>query len=129
MTFRPTENFKENKKYKRNYKLIYSLIFKYKKYLFMLLLLSAIASGISVIAASFYSSLIDTIIPNANLNLLTQMVLVISGIYIFTSIVNWIKLKISITFNKKLDKELTLDIYTRITNLPMIFLAQEHLAI
>lgn len=121
LTFKPKENFKEIEKYKRTYKLIFNLILKFKKHLFILVVLSAIISGISVVAASFYSYLIDTIIPQYKLSLLWQMVLVITGIYLFTVVVNWIKLKISITFTQKLDKELTLNIFNRITNLPMSF--------
>ena len=67
MNFEPTENFKENKKYKRNYKFVFDLIFKYKKYLFELLIISAIISAISIVTARFYSYLVDTIIPNSNL--------------------------------------------------------------
>ena len=121
LTFKPKENFKEIKKYKRTYKLIFDLILKFKKHLIFLIILSAIISGISVVAASFYSFFIDTIIPQYKLNLLWQMVLIIIGIYIFTVAVDWIKLKVSLKFTKKLDKELTLNIFNRITNLPMSF--------
>ena len=121
LTFKPIENFKEIKKYKRTYKLIFDLILKFKKHLIFLIILSAIISGISVVAASFYSFFIDTIIPQYKLNLLWQMVLIIIGIYIFTVAVDWIKLKVSLKFTKKLDKELTLNIFNRITNLPMSF--------
>ena len=121
MTFEPTENFKENVKYKRNNKIIIELILKYKKYLIELLAISAILSAISIITAKFYSFLVDNVIPDNNLKLLLQLILITIGIYFFTVAINWIKLKISINFNKKLDKELIINIYNRITNLPMSF--------
>ena len=123
LTFEPRENFKDNKKYKRNFKIIFELMFKFKWYLVGLLAISSLISGISVIAASFYSKLIDNIIPDSNLNSLVQLLLVTIGVYILTIVVNWVKLKVSISFNRKLDKELVIDIYNRITNLPMSFFA------
>ena len=121
MCFEPTENFKENKKYRKNNKFILSLIFKYKKYLIELFIISAIISAISVLTARFYAYLVDSIIPDSNLSLLLQLLLITIGIYVFTIAINWIKLKITIKFNKKLDKELIINIYKRITNSPMSF--------
>ena len=121
MTFEPTENFQENKKYKRDYKMVISLILKYKKYLIELFFISIIISGISIIAVKFYSYLVDNVIPDNNLQLLFQLLLITMGIYIFVVIINWIKLKITIKFNQKLDKELIINIYNRMTNLPMKF--------
>ena len=123
MIFEPTENFMENKKYKRNYKMIFSLIFKHKKYLISLSLISALISAISIVTSRFYSYLVDSIIPDNNLKLLLQLILVTIGIYIFIVVINWTKLKITIKFNKSLDKELIINIYNRITNLPMSFFA------
>ena len=69
----------------------------------------------------FYQYLIDDVFPDNNLGLLWKLLLVTIGIYIFTAVMNWIKLKVSIKFNKELDKELIIKIYNRITNLPMAF--------
>lgn len=121
MIFEPTENFMENKKYKRNYKMIISLIYKHKHYLIALSVISAIISAISIATSRFYSYLVDNIIPDNNLKLLLQLILTTIGIYIFTIAINWIKLKVTIKFNKSLDKELIINIYNRITNLPMSF--------
>ncbi len=123
MQLTPTENFSENKKYRKNYKFIFSLIKKYKKYLIELFIISAIVSAISVVAAKFYSRLVDSVIPTNNLLLLGQLLLLTSGIYIFTVGINWLKLKVTIKFNKYLDKELIINIYNRMTDLPMNFFA------
>lgn len=121
ITFEPTEFFMENKKYKRDFKIIIKLILKYKKYLIGLAILSAIISAISIVTSRFYQYLIDDVLPDNNLKLLAQLLLVTSGIYIFTVVMNWIKLKVTIKFNKSLDKELIINIYNRITHLPMEF--------
>lgn len=121
MTFEVGENFQENKKYKKNCKFIISIILKHKKYLIALFIVSAIISGISILTAGAYSYLVDRVIPDNNLKLLFQLILVTIGIYIFTVVINAIKLKLTIKFNKKLDKELIINIYNRITNLPMSF--------
>ena len=121
LILRPTEHFEENKKYKRNNKIIFELIFKHKKHLIELFVVSAIISAISVLTAKFYSYVVDFIIPNNDVTLLFQLLLVTMGIYIFTVAINWVKLKITIKFNRKLDKELIVNIYNRITNLPMSF--------
>ena len=121
ITFEPTEFFMENKKYKRDFKIIIRLILKYKKYLIGLAILSAIISAISIVTSRFYQYLIDDVLPDNNLKLLAQLLLVTSGIYIFTVVMNWIKLKVTIKFNKSLDKELIINIYNRITHLPMEF--------
>ena len=123
MIFEPTENFLENKKYQRNYKMLWSLIYKNKKYLIGLSLISAVISAISILTSRFYSYLVDNVIPDNNLKLLWQLLLLTIGIYLFTIVMNWIKLKINIKFNRGLDKELIINIYNRITNLPMSFFA------
>ncbi len=123
MTLEPTENFMENKKYRKNYKFIFSLIAKYKKYLIELFIISGIISAISIVAAKFYSKLVDNVIPTNNLQLLLQLLLMTIGIYVFTVVVNWLKLKVTIKFNKYLDKELIINIYNRMTDLPMKFFA------
>ena len=123
MELTPTENFKENKKYRKNYKFIFSLIKKYKKYLILLFVISGIISAISIVAARFYSNLVDSVIPKNNLELLGKLLLLTSGIYIFTVGINWLKLKVTIKFNRFLDKELIINIYNRMTDLPMKFFA------
>lgn len=119
--FWPTENFHENVKYKRNNKMIISLIWKFKKELIITAVFTAIITGISAISAQFYSYLIDRIVPNFDLGLLAKTILAVIGIYVLTAQLNLMKLKFSISFNKKLDKELIIKIYDRITNLPMSF--------
>ena len=119
--FWPTENFQENVKYKRSNKIIIDLIWKFKKELIITAVFTAIISGISAVSAQFYSWLIDKIVPNYDLGLLVKIVLAVIGIYILTAQLNLMKLKFSIAFNKKLDKELIIKIYDRLTNLPMSF--------
>lgn len=119
--FWPTENFHENVKYKRNNKFLMNLIWKFKKELIITAVFTAIISGISAVSAQFYSWLIDKIVPNYDLGLLVKIILAVIGIYILTAQLNLMKLKFSISFNKKLDKELIIKIYDRITNLPMSF--------
>ena len=121
LTFEPTEFFKENKKYKRNFSFIFKLVFKYKKFLLLISALSAITSAIAIFTARFYEYLIDDVFPNNNLNLLFNLILTTSFLYVLNVVINWVKLKISIKFNKLLDKELIINIYNRITNLPMKF--------
>lgn len=119
--FWPNENFQENVKYKRSNKIIIDLIWKFKKELIITAVFTAIISGISAVSAQFYSWLIDKIVPNYDLGLLVKIVLAVIGIYILTAQLNLMKLKFSIAFNKKLDKELIIKIYDRLTNLPMSF--------
>lgn len=119
--FWPTENFHENVKYKRSNKMLINLIWKFKKELIITAVFTAIISGISAISAQFYSWLIDKIVPNYDLGLLIKIILAVIGIYLLTAWLNLMKLKFSIAFNKKLDKELIIKIYDRITNLPMSF--------
>ena len=119
--FWPTENFHENVKYKRSNKIIINLIWKFKKELIITAIFTAIISGISAISAQFYSWLIDRIVPNYDLGLMVKIILAVIGIYILTAQLNLMKLKFSIGFNKKLDKELIIKIYDRLTNLPMSF--------
>ena len=119
--FWPTENFHENVKYKRNNKMLIGLIWKYKKELIITAIFTGVISGISAISTQFYSYLIDKIVPNYDLSLLIKAILVISGIFLLTVQLNLMKQKFSISFNKKLDKELIVKIYDRITNLPMSF--------
>lgn len=117
----PTENFYETKKYKRSYKTIINLILKFKKELIITAIFTGIISGISAITTQFYSYLLDNVVPKNNIDLLIKSILVICGIYFLTVQLNLMKQKYSIKFNKKLDKELIIKIYNRITNLPMSF--------
>lgn len=117
----PTENFQENVKYKRNNKMLIGLIWKFKKELIITAIFTGIISGISAISAQFYAYLMDTILPNYNLNLLIKAVIGVCGIFLLTLQLNLMKQKYSIAFNKKLDEELIVKIYKRITNLPMSF--------
>lgn len=119
--FWPTENFHENVKYKRSNKMLFSLIWKFKKELIITTIITAVISGISAISAYFYAYLMDTIIPDYNLSLLIKAIFVVCGIYLITAQLNLFKQKFSISFNKKLDKELIIKIYDRITNLPMSY--------
>ena len=121
ITFKPTENFEENKKYKRNYKIIIRLILKFKKQLIIMAVFTGIISGISAITTQFYSYLIDTILPRNNIELLFKAILLMCGMFFLTVQLNLMKQKFSIKFNKALDKELIINIYDRITNLPMSF--------
>lgn len=117
----PTENFHENIKYKRNNKMLISLIWKFRKELIITAIFTGIISGISAISAQFYAYLMDTILPNYNLSLLIKAVVGVCGIFLLTVQLNLMKQKYSIAFNKKLDQELVVKIYDRITNLPMSF--------
>ena len=119
--FWPTENFHENVKYKRSNKMLFSLIWKFKKELIITTIITAFISGISAISAYFYAYLMDTIIPDYNLSLLIKAIFVVCGIFLITAQLNLFKQKFSISFNKKLDKELIIKIYDRITNLPMSY--------
>lgn len=118
---KPTENFKENKKYKRDYKTIINLIMQFKKQIIIMAIFTAVISGISAITTQFYSYLIDNIVPENNLQLLSKAMLAVTAIFIVTVYMNLKKQKFSIKFNKALDKELIVKIYNRITNLPMSF--------
>ena len=118
---KPTENFKETKKYKRNYKYLISLIYQFKKDLIIMGIFTAIISGISAITTQFYSYLLDHIVPENSLGLLVKALMAMTGIFILTVQLNLMKQKFSIKINKKLDKELVVKIYSRITNLPMSF--------
>lgn len=130
ITIEPTENFSENKKYKRNYKFVINLIVKYKKELIIMAILSAVVSGIGMISTLFYTYLIDNIVsveslsePMYRVKLLAIAIVVVSMVYLITILINLAKEKFNIKFNKALDKELIVNIYNRITNLPMSFFA------
>ena len=117
----PTENFDENKKYKRDYKMIIGLIFKFKKQLIILAMFTGIITGISAISTQFYAYLLDTIVPNNNLELLLKAILLVCGIFFLTAELNLLKRKFSVKFDKALDKELIINIYDRMQNLPLSF--------
>ena len=117
----PTESFMENKKYKRNYKFLTNLLFKFKKQIIIMAVFTGIISGISMISTWFYSYLIDSILPDNRLGLLFSSIAIVCGIFLLTAQLNVMKEKFYIKFNKSLDKELVVNIYNRIINLPMSF--------
>jgi len=117
----PTENFEENKKYKRNYKFLINLIVKFKKEIIIMAIFTGIISGISMVSTLFYSYLIDSILPDNKLKLMLAAIAGVSGVFLLTIELNVMKEKFYIKFNKALDKELVVNIYNRITNLPMSF--------
>ena len=121
ITLEPTESFSENKKYKRNYKFLINLILKFKKEIIIMAIFTGIISGISMVSTWFYSYLIDNILPDSKMRLMLGLVLAVCGIFLLTIELNVLKEKFSIRFNKMLDKELVVNIYNRITNLPMSF--------
>jgi len=121
--FEPTENFSENKKYKRNYKFLINLIVKFKKQIIIMAIFTGVISAISMVSTWFYSFLIDNILPENKIKTLLISVLGICGIFLLTVELNIMKEKFYIKFNKALDKELIINIYNRITNLPMSFFA------
>lgn len=119
----PTDSFSENKKYKRNYKFLINLIIKFKKQIIIMAIFTGIISGINMISTWFYSYLLDTILPDSKLKLLLISVAGVCGVFLLTIELNVMKEKFNIKFNKALDKELIVNIYNRITNLPMSFFA------
>ena len=119
----PTESFSENKKYKRNYKFLINLIIKFKKQIIIMAIFTGIISGINMVSTWFYSYLLDTILPDSKLKLLLVSVAGVCGVFLLTIELNVMKEKFNIKFNKALDKELVVNIYNRITNLPMSFFA------
>lgn len=119
----PTENFSENKKYKRNYKFLINLIIKFKKEITIMAIFTGIISGISMISTWFYSYLIDSILPDNKLKMMLVAIAGVSGVFLLTIELNVMKEKFYVKFNKALDKELVINIYNRITNLPMSFFA------
>lgn len=119
----PTENFSENKKYKRNYKFLINLILKFKKQIIIMAIFTGIISGIGMVSTWFYSYLLDTILPDNKLKLLMVSIAGVCGVFLLTIEINVMKEKFNIKFNKALDKELIVNIYNRITNLPMSFFA------
>lgn len=119
----PTDSFSENKKYKRNYKFLINLIIKFKKQIIIMAIFTGIISGINMISTWFYSYLLDTILPDSKLKLLLVSIAGVCGVFLLTIELNVMKEKFNIKFNKALDKELIVNIYNRITNLPMSFFA------
>lgn len=119
----PTENFSENKKYKRNYKFLINLIVKFKKEIIIMAIFTGVISGISMISTWFYSYLIDSILPDNKIKMMLISIAGVSGIFLLTIELNVMKEKFYVKFNKALDKELIINIYNRITNLPMSFFA------
>lgn len=119
----PTENFSENKKYKRNYKFLINLIVKYRRQLITMAIMTGVISGISMISTWFYSYLIDSILPTNKIQTMFLAIAGLVGVFLLTIELNVMKEKYSIRFNKSLDKELVINIYNRITNLPMSFYA------
>lgn len=117
----PTENFSENKKYKRNYKFLINLIIKFKKQIIIMAIFTGIISGVSMVSTWFYSYLIDNLLPNNKLRTMLIAILGVCGVFLLTIELNIMKEKFYIKFNRALDKELIINIYNRITNLPMSF--------
>ena len=119
----PTESFSENKKYKRNYKFLINLILKFKKQIIIMAIFTGIISGINMVSTWFYSYLLDSILPDSKLKVLLIAVAGVCGVFLLTIELNVMKEKFNIKFNRALDKELIVNIYNRITNLPMSFFA------
>ena len=119
----PTEHFSETKKYRKDYSFLISLLKKFKKEILLTPVFTGIISGVSMISTWFYSYLIDSIIPDNRLKMLLVMTLGLIGIYLLTAQLNIMKQRFSIKFNKLLDKELIINIYERITHLPISFYA------
>ena len=117
----PTENFSENKKYKRDYRFLINLIVKFKKQIIIMAIFTGIISGIGMISTWFYSYLIDSILPNNKLKMMLVAILGVCGVFLLTVELNIMKEKFYIKFNRALDRELIINIYNRITNLPMSF--------
>ena len=123
ITLEPTENFSENKKYKRNYKFLINLIIKFKKQIIIMAVFTGVISGIGMVSTWFYSYLLDSILPDNKLKLLLVSIAGVCGVFLLTIEINVMKEKFNIKFNKALDKELVVNIYNRITNLPLSFFA------
>lgn len=123
ITIEPTESFSENKKYKRNYKFLINLIIKFKKQIIIMAIFTGVISGINMVSTWFYSYLLDNILPDSKLKILLIAVAGVCGVFLLTIELNVMKEKFNIKFNKALDKELIVNIYNRITNLPMSFFA------
>lgn len=121
ITLTPTENFQENKKYCRNYKFIINLILKFKKQLLILAAYSGVISGMAMVSTWFYSYLIDSILPENQLRMLLYAILAVTGAFLLTIEIDLMKKKFEQKFNRQLDRELVINIYKRITNLPMSF--------
>lgn len=118
---KPTESFSENKKYKRNYKVIINLFKKFKFDIIKIMAFTTITSLSAAAITYFYSYLIDNILPENNIQMLVKMILAFVAIIFITFELKIIQQKITIKFNKKLDKELILKMYNRIVNLPMSY--------
>lgn len=118
---KPTESFSENKKYKRNYRVIINLFKRFKTDIIKIMVFTTITSLITALIAYFYSYLIDSILPNNNIELLIKMILAFAAVIFITFWLKIIQQKVSISFNKKLDKELVLKMYNRIVSLPMSY--------
>lgn len=121
ITLEPTENFAETKKYKRNFKFLTNLILKFKKEMIIMALLTAIISGLGMVGTWFYSYLIDKIVPENRLQMMIISILGVCFVYMMAVVLSYWKEKFSIKFNKALDKELVINIYNRIINLPLSF--------
>lgn len=121
ITLEPTENFLENKKYRKNYKFVINLIIKFKKQIIMMAIFTGIISGISMVSTWFYSYLIDSILPDNKIKMMFVAIAGVVGVFLLTIELNVMKEKFYVKFNKKLDKELIINIYNRITNLPVSF--------
>ena len=118
---KPSVNFTETKKYSNKYKFLIDMLLENKKEFLVLGFFTTAISGVSAISTQFYSYLLDTIVPQNSISLLIKAILGICGILLLTVELNLIKQKLLIKFNKKLDKDLVIKIYDRITNLPMSY--------
>ncbi|MBR3523542.1 MAG: peptidase domain-containing ABC transporter [Bacilli bacterium] len=103
---------------KINYKYFLKIIFKEKKYLKELIILSLFVMIISIVSSFYIEYIVRATTIKASKKYLLTIFLVFLIIYLLKNIFEYIRSKVLIKIQKKIDTILTLDTYENILSLP-----------
>lgn len=103
---------------KINYRYFFNIIFKEKKYLKQLIILSFFIMVISIISSFYIEYIIQATTLKVSKKYLVNIFLVFLMIYLLKNIFEYVRSKVLIKMQKKIDTILTLDTYENILSLP-----------
>lgn len=100
---------------------IIDLIKKEKSYFAAISFFSLLITILNIVGSMFYKQLVDNIIPRQSTNFLINVSIIFLSIYIFKSIVDYLRQSLSLNLSKKIDIKITSNLYDKLLNLPYMF--------
>ena len=98
-----------------------SLINTERKTLIILFFLSTMYMLIGIATSMFFNALFDDIVPNENINKLKYATLCFACLSFFQKFFHYIRVRVIINFERRLDKKITLNTFKHILRLPLSF--------